>query len=216
MDTPLSILYTHNLRGSLDLLPRLYTLIKLLRAQAQLVEDEDEVMLCMFQPATRRVVLLDMGDSCSPDAWHCAATGGRSTLIVLDAMGYDAAYVTGQLASDAREKLAESTTIALVDGEHTWRDNGLIVTAARQPDTAFQVVMQPGASARLDGKSFYPAALQAGQVGMAHIGFGAGLADLVAHEIHSLSASTPPDPTIAGTVDFVLGEARLFQKKQAR
>src|SRR5688572_24616875 len=113
MDSPITLLYTHNLRGDLSLLPRLHTFIKQLKALE--VDDEDDVMLCLVQPQTRRTLLIDLGGSCAPDVWHCAVTGGRSMLMVLDAMGY-AAVSAADLTPDAREKLADTAQMRLVDG----------------------------------------------------------------------------------------------------
>src|SRR5688572_29658141 len=114
MTTPLSILYTQDIRGDLDLLPRLYTFLRQIRQQAQRFEDEADVMVCQVQPPDRRILLLDVGGSCAADVWHCEATQGRSTLIVLDAMGYNAAGVAGQLDTEGREKLAAAAQLALV------------------------------------------------------------------------------------------------------
>jgi hypothetical protein len=142
MDTPLTLLYTHNLRGDLSLLPRLHTFIKQLKALE--VDDEDDVMLCLVQPQTRRFVLIDLGGSCAPDVWHCAVTGGRSMLMVLDAMGY-AAVSAADLTPDARAKLADSAQMGLIDAAHRWESDGVIAATTRQPDPgAFQIVLQPG------------------------------------------------------------------------
>ena len=42
------ILYSANIRGDLDLLPRLYTLIRRLKTQP--VAESDDVMLCPVEP----------------------------------------------------------------------------------------------------------------------------------------------------------------------
>ena len=59
--TRLHLLYTAHLNGALERLPRLYTFLKHLRHQAQ----------------AEQTLLLDLGGSCSPDSWHCAATNRR-------------------------------------------------------------------------------------------------------------------------------------------
>jgi len=215
MDTPLSILYTGNLRGNLDLLPRLFTFLRQLRAQAQRFEDKADVDVCALQPPVRRVLLVDAGNSCSADVWHCAITGGRSTVMVLDAMGYDAAQVSGALTPDARERLAEAVQLALVDADGGLTLPDLRVTAAPEPGYAgLQLVLQARDEAVLDGRRLYPARLQPGEVGNLHVA--AGPPRLSAHHRFSLPASTAPDPTIAGTVDFVLSEARYLQKRMNR
>lgn len=213
MDSPLSILYTGHLRGDLELLPRLFTFLRQLRTQAQRFEDEADVDVCALQPPVRRVLLVDTGDSCSAEVWHCLVTGGRSTIMVLDAMGYDAVQVSGALAPEARAKLADAVQLALVDADGRLPLPDLLVTAAPEPDeTRLQLVLQPRADAVLDGKRLYPARLAAGEVGILHVA--AGPPKLSAHHRFMLPAATPPDPTIAGTVDFVLSEARYLQKRR--
>ena len=100
MDEPLSLtlLYSGEIAGDLALLPRLYTFLQRLHPPQQ-------------QPT----LLLDLGGSCANSAWHCRETGGRSTLIVLDGMGYHAANVAGALDREGRDKLAENVTMGLVD-----------------------------------------------------------------------------------------------------
>jgi hypothetical protein len=219
MDSPLSILYTHNLRGNVELLPRLHTFLRQLHKQAQRFEDEDDVLVCQLQPPARRVLFVDVGESCAPDVWHCAATGGRSMLLVLDAMGYHAAGVA--LTSDDREKLSATAQLALVDDAHPYLDNGVGVAtaasaAALQPRPGVTLILSPETTARLSDGWLYPARLNAGQVGVAHVSFASGAACLSGHDIFDMPATTRPDPAISGTVDFVLGEARLYQKKQAQ
>ena len=105
MEKPLSLqlLYTERIGGDLALLPRLHTFLQTLK------------------PTERRAtLLLDLGDACADAAWHCRATGGRSTLIVLDGMGYHAANVEGALDLENREKLGEQVTMGLVDRSRDW------------------------------------------------------------------------------------------------
>lgn len=212
MDSSLSILYTGNLRGDLDRLPRLYTFLRQLRAQSQRFEDDADVSVCAAQPPARRLLLVDVGNSCSVDVWHCALTGGRSTVLVLDAMGYDAVGVSGALAPGAREKLADVLQLTLVDADGRYDLPDLRVTAA--PEAGYdgvQLVLQARDDAALEGRLLYPARLQPGEVGVLHLS--AGTPRLSAHHRFMLPAATAPDPTIAGTVDFVLAEARYLQKR---
>jgi hypothetical protein len=181
----LTLLYTANLRGDLALLPRLYTLLRTLRTEA----------------AGGRVLTLDAGGSCAPDVWHCAATGGRSTLIVLDAMGYDAANVAA-LDADARAKLADTVRLALADGEYRWQgDEGADLRVLFSPD---------GATTQLEGDTLTLAAVNGGAVGTARLVWKGGAAHLDSHSVHPLPAGALPDPTIAATVEFVLAEARRY------
>lgn len=194
---PITIIYTHNLGGQLERLPKLHTLIRRLR------RDYTDV------------VLLDMGGSCTPDVWHCAATGGRSTLLVLDAMGYDAVTVTGLLTPAARDRLPDTLQLALIDADSSWSRPDLRVGAARDPDaTGMQVVTRPAETAVMRDGVFYPQRLSATEVGVAQLGLFDHTPELFAHAVHPLPPSTRPDPTIAGAVDFVLSEARYVQKRQ--
>ena len=204
METPLTILYTANLRGELDLLPRLHTFIRQIKAQP--VDDTDDVTLCLLQPpAPRRFFLLDLGAACAESAWHCAATGGRSALIVLDAMGYQAAWAGGYLSAKAHEKLtANWLGLHLVTG-----------TQWQEPDSGLRV--QRGDSVRMVEGTLHLSPPAQGQVGLVHVGSADGNGRLVitGQGVLDLPASTLPDPTITATVDFVLSEARLHQRRQS-
>ena len=211
----LHILYTSHIRGDLDLLPRLHTFLKQMKS-APLDEDED-VMICAVEPVVRRTLLLDLGEACAPEVWHCLATGGRSVLIGLDAMGYAAANVTGLLTSEARVRLGDNLMgMALVDEEHPWQDDDLVVTA-RQDEPSLPMLLQISLTAtettRLDGNRLRLASVQSGQVGIAHISRAGSNPVVRAAGIFDLPRTTPPDPTIAGTVDFIMSEARLYRQR---
>ncbi len=211
----LSILYTAGIRGDLDTLPRLFTFIKELRRDVSRFRPEDEdVMLCAVQPPEVRTLLLDLGDSCAPDIWHCAVTDGRSTLIALDAMGYTAANVSGQITPTSRAKLDENLlAMALVDEDHSWDNDGLLITSSGdlpdRPDR-LHIVLTPSDNTRLDGRTLRLAPVRAGQVGTAYIGAADTIPTLAAHAIFNLPPNTPPDPTIAAAVDFITREARHY------
>jgi hypothetical protein len=209
----LLILYTANIRGDLDRLPRLHTFIRQLKAQP--VEEEAEVMLCAVEPVPARTLLLDLGGSCDPAVWHCAATGGRSSLIVLDAMGYDAAHVV--LSPESRARLsANLLRLALVDADHPWTNGDLLLSAggnpARQVDCRLRILLAPADATQLNGDSLHLVDVEAGQVGLAQVQMDAPIR-LIAQAVFDLPAFMPADPTISATVDFVLSEARYFQRK---
>jgi hypothetical protein len=222
MNLNLSILYTANIRGDLTLLPRLYTFIKSLQADIRQFEpeDENEVMLCAVQPRPLQTLLLDLGDSCATDVWHCAATGGRSTLIALDAMGYHAANVTGILLPESRDKLAANVmSMGLVDETHDWMNGSLWFThngRGLSPTNPFdlQISLTPVVTTRLALDTLHLAQIEAGQIGTAYIGGIDSEPNLLADAVFDLPADTPPDPTISGTVDFVTNEARFFSRKR--
>jgi hypothetical protein len=194
MEAPLTLFYTGGIRGDLALLPRLHSFIRGWRREIG-----------------GRVLLVDLGESCAPEVWPCGITEGRSTLLVLDAMGFHAANVSGVLTSESRAKLAGQVTLALVDDEHPHRENGIVFTARHGVDDApLCVVLTPADETILTGHILTLAGVQAGQVGLAQVTDGA----LTRHEIHTMLPETPPDPTIAGTVDFVIAEARQYENKR--
>ena len=208
MEEPLrlTLLYTANIGGDLALLPRLHTFLQRLK------------------PAdSQHTLLLDLGGSCAETVWHCRATGNRSTLIVLDGMGYHAANAEGTLDAENRDKLAAQVTLALVDSLHDWRirlqreaDPGIIVTLRPRDSIArLQILLQPGSETCLEGNSLRLKTVSAGQVGQVEVHM-AGSPQIIAARLHEMPPDTPPNPSIAGAVDFVEGEARFYLKQQNR
>ena len=214
METPLTILYTYGLRGDLAVLPRLYSFLRQLKATYA----EPVVQVCADEPAQPpgRVLLLDLGDSCAPNVWHCAVTHGRSTLVVLDGMGCDAVRVEDSRALAA--KLGSSVRLALIDAETPLAIEDVLITADNQPGDrphSLQIILTPAAATHLDGDQLHlapPSGSQ--QVGVAQLTQIVGRWTLTAHEIHDLPRRTLPDPTIAASVEFVLSEALYAQKRK--
>jgi len=218
MPNPLHILYTSNLHGDLDMLPRLQTFMRYLKSLP--VDDEDEVMICAVQPQTPRVFLLDLGHACAPDVWHCTATDGRSTLIALDAMGYHAANVADALTPESRIRLRDNLLgMALVDTNTDWPQDDLIFTARRGGSQAFppfNINLTPSSATQITSNTLYLADVRAGQVGTAQVSFLTGSPRLIAHAVFDLPANTAPDPTIAATVDFIRSEARFYSRNHSQ
>lgn len=222
MEASLTVLYTGNLRGDLALLPRMYSFIKQLRAHYS----EEAVTLCEDDPApanpTGKVLLLDLGNSCTPDVWHCAVTGGRSTLVVLDSMGYAAANVSDFLASDAREKLGDMMRIALVDDRHPAEIEDIIYTVdqrrggKRTAPTPYRIsiMLHPSNTTNFEHNTLTLAPVEAGQIGVARLCTKKTPYELEEHTVFDLPRQAQPDPTIAGMVDFVLSEAKYAQKRR--
>ena len=206
MEKPLSLrlLYTANIAGDLALLPRLYTFLRRLQP-----------------PARQQTLLLDLGGSCSADIPHCRETGGRSTLIALDGMGYHAANIAGALERENRAKLAEIVTLGLVDETADWvcrlppgRDARVRATLRPRSGSArLQIVLKPAESTRVAGNAVYLRAVEASHVGEALIELG-GAPALLRARVHEMPPDTPPNPSIAGAVEFVEAEARLLAKKR--
>ncbi len=216
METPLTILYTHGLRGDLDVLPRLYNFLRQLKAHYR----EEVVQVCADDPAAAagRVLLLDLGESCAPEVWHCEISGGRSTLVLLDGMGYDAAAVSD--AAGKRDRMGEGVRLALVDEATPFVSEEVVIST----DTgkgglltnaySLQIVLTPAEETRLDGERLALARLDSAQrVGVAQLAQIVGRWTLTAHEIHELPRRILPDPTIAASVEFVVSEARYAQKR---
>ena len=201
----LTIFYTHRIRGQIDVLPRLYAHLQTLRA----AHDE-------------RAMLLDLGESCDESAWHCGATGGRSSLILLDGMGCHAANVQAGLPDVERRKLDGITSMALVDQGRAWRydvpplrDETLIFAVQPVPAMRLCIVLQPAETTQLAERLLWLQGLEGPhQIGMAQVDL-RGEMRLTQQEIFSVPAGILPNPTIIGAVEFVEDEARAYLRKQA-
>lgn len=184
----MNILYTEHLRGDLRLLPRLATFLRRLR--------------------TADTFLIDLGASCTPEVWPCGITGGRAVLVVLDAIGYDAANVSGFLTAEGRQKLKENyLRMVLVDEQtpHTTETFAFGPT----PDAPLTISQQSAPQMSwISDKHLTLQTLTAGQVGQ--VRFEDGTPQTT---IHQIDANTPPDATISGVVDFVISEAAYFEKR---
>jgi hypothetical protein len=195
MEAPLTILYTHHIRGELNMLPRMHTFIRRLRGEL----------------AEGRTFLVDLGDSCVPDVWPCAITEGRSTLIVLDAMGFHAANVTNLLSPVSRARLEPQVSLALVDETHPFIDDGIrfVASDVTRDTGTLTVQLSPAAAATLEEGVLRLPGLEHGQIGIARLSH-----ERLVHEVHALPNDTPPEPTVSGAVDFVRDEARYYEKRQ--
>ncbi|MCA9911844.1 MAG: hypothetical protein KC496_00780 [Anaerolineae bacterium] len=204
MISPLTIFYTDNLRGDLARLPRLHSF---LQQQRQRFE---------HQP-----LLIDLGNSCAPDVWHCRATEGRSTLIVLDAMGYHAANVVGVVDESRRDDLRSSLGLGLLDERRSWRyaippvqDADLVVAVVPVPALKLCVVAAPAAETSLKNRVLKLQSPADGSIGMVQVDVSA---QVILHtEMLALPSGLKADPTISATVDFVEDEARFYQKKRGQ
>jgi hypothetical protein len=232
MSNPLHILYTSNLHGDLDLLPRVQTFLRYLKS---LPIDESDVMLCAVQPQTPHVLFVDLGNACAPDIWHCTATAGRSTLIALDAMGYHAANATDALTPESRIRLRDNLLgMALVDPENPSHQDNLLFTARREgsqplPASGFNsprpegegqgvrvsINLTPASTTHITSNTLHLRDVHAGQIGMAQVSFLTGTPTLNAYAIFDVPNDTAPDPTIAATVDFIRSEARFYSRNHS-
>lgn len=186
----LTILYTENLRGDLGVLPRLHNFLRRLRTEFD----------------AEKTLLLDLGGACVSEMWHCAVTGGRSMLVALDGMGYDAANVSVYLTPESRKKLLEmddSFRLALHEADQPYRFDGLTID------------LWAASASDLHEQRLSLAQVNVGEVGVAHLSRDGGEWLLESFGVYVLTPDTLPDPTIAGLIDFIIAEARYAQKRSA-
>ena len=220
-DSQLTLLYTANIAGRLDSLPRLFSHIQKIRAEVK-----------------GPVSLLDLGGTCDPSVWECAVTADRAVLFVLDAMGYDVACLTGmdcaRMDSNARHKLIERTTTALcgltpaVDfpSHAAWKVGTFhLVCSAEAANTAaggVDLTVSPGHDGSPvelvpEERRLYLPVPDDNTLGIAIVTFdGKRIPSSVKCQFEPVPASTRPDATVAAAVDFVRDEARHYQRIQQR
>src|SRR5690606_5594867 len=114
------------------------------------------------------------GLACADSVWHCQQTGGRSTLLVLDAMGYTAANAHDFLTNQGREKLsANLMKMAVLDAGAVWIQDGIAITTSDEPppgDYDLHVALYGGEKTYLDGRTLHLAAVEPRQVGVVRLG----------------------------------------------
>lgn len=195
----MNILYTYDLQGDLALLPKLYSWIKRLKNES----------------SGEKTLLFDLGHSCVPEVWPCGLTGGRSTLIVLDGMGYQAANVGGVLEDGEREQLAGNVQMGLVDEKTSWRmdDIAAVMIPRKDPGLRLQICLKAAAETRLEAGILHLKALEKGQLGRVEIEIEPA-PKLLSSAVQSIPPGTPPDPTITAAVEFVESEARYYESRR--
>lgn len=204
MPPSLTLLYTHHLRGDLAILPRLYTRLRQLRTRA--VENGG------------RVLVFDLGESCAPEVWHCGVTGGRSMLVALDGMGYDAARLDPSVMQDARQKMGEFVRLVLVDEHTPYRADDVqafIGTPQPDSDASLFIALDVEEQAALQARTLTLSPLSAGQIGEVTLQQNGDTPwVLTTMQVHPFNPALPPDPTIAGVIDFIESEARYAGRKR--
>lgn len=203
-ETPaLTLLYTHQLHGELALLPRLFTRLRERRAAAR-----------------GRVLVFDLGESCAPDVWHCEVTGGRSTLVALDGMGYDAARLDALVMHGAREKMGEFVQLALVDPVTPFVTGDLCAFTDFYPEQqataiTLKIRLDADETTQVNGGLLTLMSVPGGTIGEVRLLHGEG-GWHIEEQASFISSDALPDPTIAGVVDFITSEARYTQTRRAR
>lgn len=191
----MNIIYTHNLNGRLEHFPRLFTHIKRL-----------------FGGLSPKPLLLDLGGSCTTDQWHCRATDGRSALIVLDAMGYDAVNTHGLLSTNSYAKVKDQVLMTLVHDAQVHIIKNVVISLAPTSSAGIwmpQICLTASDSTHMQADWLYLQKIAGDEIGFVQID-----GDTIHHSINKIPANTIPDPTIRGVVDFVLAEAKLYRDKK--
>lgn len=198
----LTILYTQNIGGDLAMLPYFYNFLQNLK------REHDSSAL-----------LLDLGDSCAEDVWHCQATKGRSTLIALDGMGYHAANVHDLLADSEREKLKSSVSMGLVTERQAWRyfvppirDEDILVASVPIPALLLCIVVTPSDETTLENRTLQFQAVEKKQVGLVKIDL--STMSITEKNIITMPKGLKPDPTISAAIELVEEGARFLRKQK--
>jgi hypothetical protein len=182
---PLDVFVTANMQGDLDMLPRLYTAIRRAR---ELV------------PNT--ALLIDTGRAWSAESWVCTATENRAPYFALDAMGYDAAFADG-LSLAEFDKLRGELQMQLLasEAQFDYALNGV--------NLSFGVATNTDAASMQSGLVRVPMPTR-GLI--LHMTLDAQT--ITQQTVLRLTDAHLPDPTIAGAVEFIVSEARYYQKKR--
>lgn len=202
----ITVLTTANLRGAVDTLPRLAT-----------------VILRERRAATGLTLLLDLGDTCAADAWICRVTQGRAPFLLLDAIGYDAAFIGGEdtpIAPEVFHRLRDRIVMPLFlwnrVSELTRRGQQFIFAAGRAalPDAApgFRITRAEPALARFEAGVIHLGDVPAGCLGCVEIRW----PEQVIESLRTvpLDCGEPADPTIAAVLELVTEEARLHAQQR--
>jgi hypothetical protein len=192
----LTVLYTHDLRGDLNALPRLATQLQRLRADAD------------------RVVSVDLGGACALGVWHCDQTAGRSMIVALDGCGYAASHAD-TLQPAARADLNRAIlSMQVVDDAHPARVGTMAYhsTPDAHPSAEITLYLRPVDETRFDGSL-----LRLMRVPRLHIGLvevDPAARTVIRSEVVAVPPATRPDPTISGLIEFIASETRLAMKKR--
>jgi hypothetical protein len=246
-DNPLpmhmTLLYTSRLRGRIDGLPRLFSLLQRERAAAARISST--------------VIVLDLGESCVRDAWLCEATAGRALLVAMDAFGTDGFYldradplsddpqVLGKLRavivtpvfsedqpltfnkriinadSDTTQPICVSGWDTTLPTNMTNVPYALTIRVSRHIPNSDTVRYDPQYDP--DSQTLWvadPDEAGSESVGMTlgRITFARYSRELfqITHQRLLVTPDLPPDPTVSGVVDFVLAEAGYAARNASR
>lgn len=184
----LQVLVTAHGGGEFRYFPRLQTALAQLRAQLE-----------------GQIILIDAGWAWSAESWVCQVTENRAPYLILDAMAYTAAFADG-LNVENFGILRHQVAVKLTDDFQ-----GFHLTIQAE-----QLLIQRhlGAEAVLTGNMLklpIPPQFTIYQVSLALQPWA-----IQAQIAHTFPPTTLPNSTLAGMVEFVVGEARYYQQQSKK
>lgn len=198
----LTILYTQDIAGDLKILPHLYTFLQSLKQEYE-----------------TQALVLDIGNACSNSVWHCEVTKGRSTVLVLDAMGYHAVNVSGFMPDTQRDSLKTDVSIGLITARHMWRyfvppmrDDDIVIAGQATPAMTLCIVAAPHDENHLENRMLFLKAIAKGEVGFVKVAM--QTMTILENNVFAMPKGIKPDATIAASVELVEEEAEFIQKRR--
>jgi len=183
------IIVTASIQGDLEYMPRLFTAIRELKTSLP-----------------HKALLIDTGQSASDESPICIMTENRAPYIVMDAMGYHFAF-DDSMSLDNRERVQPDVQLRLIDS----REEAIVMLGA------FQLLVKCDPSAPIDQARIENGILilpQPQKNTILHLTLAVDTMRITQTSITMVNDDTLPDSTIAGTIEFVIGEARYYQKKR--
>ncbi|HLA45393.1 MAG TPA: hypothetical protein VJZ27_18230 [Aggregatilineales bacterium] len=182
------ILVSARIQGDLEYMPRLFTAIRELK---------------MTLPY--KALLIDTGQSASADSPICVMTENRAPYIVMDAMGYHFAF-DDSMTLDNRERVQAGVQLRLIDS----RETAIVMLGRYQ----LHVECDPTKTdqPRIENNKLILPLPE--KYTILHLTLAVDTMQIMQTSTTMVSEDPLPDSTIAGTVEFVIGEARYYQRKR--
>ncbi len=197
------VLYTANLRSDLALLPRVATQLKHIRQQ--------------YGVNPPPILMLDLGNAWSDEQWVSQITEHRAPYIILDAMGYTAIYADG-LDIGGILGLQEVVQAHLMNATMTyhWKKRDMSLYIGNQgPLPRISWSPQP-VSEHLYEHTSQHLTLYTPLQGIGHLEIEYPSLNVQTANYVPFDPQARPDPTIVATIDYVIGEARAYFRKQQK
>ena len=207
MAESLTLLYTQDLGGDFNQAAQLGRWLREIRASFA---------------RGKRVLLLDLGNASAEDSWHHRLTGGRSTLFVLDALGFHAVNACGTVHGVISPALQEGFRMAILGpggefcDERGERPIRCVVGPAptRKAGEALCLSLSPAAETQLSDGVLSLERVPGGCVGRLELWLGDSGAQILESAVHPLPPRLQPEPSITATIELVLAEARQLMNRQ--